>query len=448
MNKRNTSRRILRTGFLPLLVLALLFSSCRGGEATDAEVASLSVKDRPPILTDVDPPASAKDIPLATIQESPPAPEDDGALAPEDSELSVSADTDTVTIRMVGDILLHDPIEAAARDENGNYDFSFIFDKTRDLISSADLAIVNQEVILGGEELGVAGYPNFNAPFEVGDALAEAGFDVILHATNHALDRGGLGLSNALSFWKTQHPEMTICGINESQEEQDTLRIVERKGIRVAVLNYTYGTNGVGLPYEMPFGVNMLYDTDRVLSDIRRAEEEADFTILCPHWGVEYSLGASDEQRELLELYREAGADLVLGCHPHVIEPIEWLEDEDPERRTNNHGGGDLLVYYSVGNFVSWTSEYGPGISNRMLGGMAEITIGRDEDNEVAIRDYGIRPVVSHVRSGHANVVVYPLADYPEELAAESEIIYQDANYSRDYLTDLCSRVWEGMELL
>ncbi len=178
---------------------------------------------------------------------------------------------ENVTILMVGDILLHTPVEEAAKDEEGNYNYDFIFENLKDEISGADIAIVNQEVILGGKELGVSGYPAFNAPFEVGDALVAAGFDVVCHGTNHALDKGKAGIVNTCNYWKSSHPEITVLGINADSKEQEAVTIIEKKGIKIALLNYTYGTNGIPMPSDMPFAVDML-DEDKVVQDLKFAE--------------------------------------------------------------------------------------------------------------------------------------------------------------------------------
>ena len=142
-----------------------------------------------------------------------------------------------VSIIMVGDILLHTPVAESGVQEDGSYNFDALFYNVKDQISEADLAIVNQEVIIGGKELGISGYPCFNAPYELGDALVGAGFDVVLHATNHALDQGKKGIKNCLSFWKKNHPDIAVLGINESQNAQDDIFVYEQEGIRIAVLN-------------------------------------------------------------------------------------------------------------------------------------------------------------------------------------------------------------------
>ncbi len=348
-----------------------------------------------------------------------------------------------ITIVMVGDILLHTPVEEAAEDDAGNYNFDFIFEDTKKDIASADIAIVNQEVIIGGEELGVSGYPAFNAPTEIGDALVKAGFDVVCHGTNHALDKGKKGILNTLDYWEENHPEITILGINDSKEDQENITIIEQDGIKIALLNYTYGTNGISLPKGMPYAVDML-DKDKVISDLKYAEENADFTIVCPHWGTEYELGTDSSQKKWAKIFREYGADLVIGTHPHVIEPIEMMEDDSPGY-SNNHGNGDMLVYYSLGNFVNWTSGKGKGVANRMVGGMAEISIGLDKNGEVVIKDYGVEALVCHVKSGDRNIRVCPLSSYSEAMGLENEIRKQDSTFSTQYCIDLVNNIWKKL---
>lgn len=339
----------------------------------------------------------------------------------------VAPEEDTLTLIMVGDVLLHDPVEDAACDAEGNYNFDFLFEETKDEIAAADIAIANQEVMIGGEELGVSGYPAFNAPYEIGDALTNAGFDVICHGTNHALDKGGAGIRNALTYWKEQHPEMVIAGINASQEEQDTIDIVEAKGMRIAILNYTYGTNGIALPQDAPYAVNLL-EEQQVISDLEVAEEQADFTVVCPHWGIEYQLEETAEQQRWAKLMVEHGADLIIGTHPHVIEPYEEVDG--------------VPVYYSLGNFINWTSDSGTGIANRMVGGMAKVTLQRDKDGTVIVYNYGVKALVCHLTSGAQGIVAYPLSDYTPDLADANAIRNQDSYFSYAYCNNLCNQVW------
>lgn len=340
-----------------------------------------------------------------------------------------------ISIIMVGDILLHTRVADSGMQDDGSYNFDAVFANVKDEIAAADLAIVNQEVIIGGEELGISGYPCFNAPYELGDALAAAGFDVVLHATNHTLDKGGRGVNNCLSFWESNYPDIAVLGINGSEEAQDDIYVYEQDGLSIAILNYTYGTNGIAMPSDMPYAVNLL-DEEKVAEDIRKAEELADFTIVCPHWGTEYKLIPSAEQKRWTALFLENGADLVIGTHPHVIEPIEWLSDDN---------GNEMLVYYSLGNFVNWTSGAGEGVANRMVGGMAEVTIGRNADGEAYISDYGVEPLVCHLEEGAGGVTAYLLSDYTQQMADDNMIIRQDGGFSLEYCENLCSEVWGGL---
>lgn len=412
-------RRKRWSGNLAAVLFAVCFccTGC-GRESAVPYVVTAEESGRTQDLAQGDETRTAQDA-LQTREETEPEPEE--------------AEPASVSLVMVGDILLHTPVEESARTEDGGYDYSAIFAHVLEEIEAADLALVNQEVILGGEELGVSGYPAFNAPYEAGDALVEAGFDVVCHATNHALDKGKTGLLNCLSFWRENHPEEAVLGIYASEEERDAVYIYEKEGMRIAILNYTYGTNGIPLPDGMPYAVNLL-EEEQVAADLLRAETEADFTIVCPHWGTEYNLGISAEQQKWTQIFLENGADLVLGTHPHVIEPIEWVGDEENEKK--------MLVYYSLGNFVNWTSGQGEGVADRMVGGMAQVTLGWGEDGSVEIVGQGILPLVCHVESGQGGVRVYPLEEYSQELAKKNEIVKQDPDFSLEYCLELCRKVW------
>lgn len=338
-----------------------------------------------------------------------------------------------VSIIMVGDMLMHTPVEESALQEDGTYSYDAIFANTVEEIKAADLAIVNQEVIIAGESFDVSGYPAFNAPFELGHDLIEAGFDVVCHGTNHALDQGKKGLKSCIAFWEENYPEIPVMGINGSKEAQEEIYVYEQDGLKIAVLNFTYGTNGIALPSDMPYAVDML-EEEAVVSAIAKAEEMADFTVVCPHWGTEYVLKQTKEQEKWAKIFFENGVDLVIGTHPHVIEPIEMMTDEV--------SGHSMLVYYSIGNFVNWTSSSGKGIANRMVGGMAQITVGTDETGKAVILDYGVEPVVAHLTEGVNGVTTYFLKDYTYTLASENEIRKQDENFTLEYCEELCDKVW------
>lgn len=426
-NEKNLRQKKINIWYAGILTIALL-SAC-GKAEIEQQDHGLAANDA----------ASQENTTAVTgeafreIEESPKVPAQEMA-APETPSPSP---TPEYTIIMVGDVLLHTPVEESCLQEDGSYDYDSLFAQTMDEIQAADLALVNQEVIIGGADLGISGYPCFNADFSLCDSLVETGFDVICHATNHAMDKGRAGLVSCAEYWKNKYPQIAVLGIHDTVDTSTSCGadpvILELPDMRIAVLNYTYGTNGISLPADMPYAVDLL-DEEQVAADIQRAEELADFTIVCPHWGTEYRLTPDASQEKWTKLFAENGADLVLGTHPHVIEPIEWVTD--PE------SGNEMLVYYSLGNFVNWTSGTGVGVANRMVGGMAEVTITRNDDGEVEIADYGVRPLVSHVTSGPGGVTTYFLEDYSEELAGENEIISQDPEFSFAYCIDLCDSVW------
>ena len=342
-------------------------------------------------------------------------------------------DPETMQIVMVGDMLMHDRIIASGKQEDGTYNFDHLFKNVAEFISAADLAIVNQETMMGGPRYGYTGYPSFNSPYELADAEVKAGFDVLLLATNHTLDKTKNGVLNCMEYLDTTYPDLGYVGINHSQEEQNNnIYVYEANGIKVAILNYTYGTNGIPIPSDMPYIVNML-DEKKVRSDIRKAEKIADFTIVCPHWGTEYKLEPDNSQKKWANIFLEEGADLVLGAHPHVIEPIEWLTHEN---------GNEMLVYYSLGNFINGTSSTGHGVTNRMVGGIADVTIQRNEETgKVEIIEYGAVPIVCHIAKG-TDYTVYYMEDYTQEMASQNLILSQDPEFSKALCESVFAQVW------
>ncbi|MCM1213017.1 MAG: CapA family protein [Lachnospiraceae bacterium] len=426
-------------------------------EESTLQAGDLSRQDNVPPQDSVSQSDSASRQPDASDNTSQQSDSSDGTFRQSGASDSqpLESSTPEITLVMVGDILLHTPVAESGLREDGCYDFSAVFSHMKEEISAADLALVNQEVILGGMELGISGYPAFNAPYELGDALVDAGFDVVLHATNHALDRGAKGILNCLDFWEENHPEIAVLGIHDSAEDQDEIYVYEQNGIQIAILNYTYGTNGIPLPQGMDYAVDGLSDLDQIAEDLRQAEEMADFTIVCPHWGTEYRLTQDAGQDKLAQFFWENGADLVLGTHPHVIEPVAWvtaegiqtcdLTEQETGQGVSLIGNGmqdGMLVYYSLGNFVNWTSGTGEGVADRMVGGMAKVTLGLSEDGNVSIKEYGMEPLICHVEEGIDGVTVYPLYEYTEELAGQNAIRLQDGNFSLRYCFDLVERVW------
>ena len=325
----------------------------------------------------------------------------DNSLPVISSNVQGSDEYKQVTLLAVGDNLIHIEVVQSGKQEDGTYSFDHLYDEIKDEIMAADIAVINQETILGGKALNYSGYPAFNSPTEIGDSLVEAGFDVMLHATNHTMDKGLKGVNNTFEHWDT-YPDITILGINKTEEDRSKIPIVEINGIRIAMLNYTYGLNGYKVPNGMPYLVNML-DRKEMEKDIKKAHEEADFVIVYPHWGTEYVYKPIESQKDLVDFFYELGVDLIIGSHPHVLQPVEWITSASEHK---------MLVYYSLGNFLSYQKE-----PTRMLGGIAHVTITKD-DTDTYISDAAITPIVTHYEHGPAdyNYGIYKLSEYNSEL--------------------------------
>ena len=324
--------------------------------------------------------------------------------------------TTSASIVAVGDNLLHDVVIAAGLQPDGTYNFDSFYTPIRSDVENADLAIINQETILGGAELGYSGYPCFNSPQEMGDTLVRMGFDVVQQASNHSMDKGAKGIRNAMAYWQQNHPEIVTLGLNETAEaQQNNIAVVEKNGIKFALLNYTYGLNGIPLPDDQPYLVNLL-DQELMASHIAKAKTLADVVIVLPHWGTEYVYEPDSLQQEMTQFFAEQGVDIVIGTHPHVVQPMEWVDRPD---------GQKMLVYYSLGNLISCQDR-----TPRMLGGMARITVEKTGE-EISITHAGITPLVTHYQnSSDWNFTVYKLSDYTEELAAKHGMRRHDSSFS------------------
>lgn len=310
-----------------------------------------------------------------------------------------------IQLMMIGDILVHQGVYKSGMRQDGTLNYDHLFQHILPDIEAADIRIVNQETILGGNELGFSGYPLFNSPQEIGDAEAKAGFNTILHATNHTLDQGQKGVENCKNFWK-KYPEINVLGINETEEDSHDITIFKKEDFRVALLNYTYGTNGIPLPSSKPYIVNLLNE-EKIIKDVTAAKELADMVVVCPHWGTENLHATDAEQARWTQLFADLNVDVVIGTHSHVMGEVEVLTRKD---------GNPMLVYYSLGNFVSTQSK-----KAQMIGGMANVTLVKDR-NTCYIKDYAYTPVITQKASGPSQITTYKLTDYTEQLAVANRI--------------------------
>ncbi len=335
----------------------------------------------------------------------------------------------TISIVAAGDNLLHMPVINSGKKADGSYDFSHIFAKLQPLFKDADLAIIGQETIFGGAHLDYSGYPLFNSPSDMGKTLVNEGFDIVLHASNHVLDRFSEGVENTLKFWD-EYPEVSVLGINKNEEEKQKVTILNIKGARLAVLNYTYGTNGISVPSDKKYLVNYI-DPEKIKQDALFSEQNADFTIAFMHWGTEYSFSPDSFQKELCEDMCEWGVDLVIGAHPHVIEPVEWYTNEN---------GNEMLVYYSLGNFVSRQLE-----AKNLLGGLAQIDL-KYNGERVYIHDYTFIPIVTHYDTNYQNFAVYRLKEYTDSLASTHGVAQKDGAVSVKRWRSMVEYVFDGYD--
>ena len=283
---------------------------------------------------------------------------------------------DTLTLMFIGDVMSHMPQVDAARLPGGTYDYAPCYRFLAPYIASADICIANMEVPLAGAPY--SGYPQFSCPDAMMSQLFDAGVDVFLTANNHTCDKGAKGIRRTIQVMDSLGIPHVGTYFDSTDFQQRNPLMVERDGFRIAVLNYTYGTNGI--PALNPFIVNML-DSAAIARDIARARElKADYIVVMPHWGIEYERKQNKGQKGYANYMYECGADMVIGGHPHVVQPIT-LENK------NEYGVAQRVTAYSLGNFVSnQRKRYTDG------GIIVKCEIVRDTNGTVRVTNYEYLP--------------------------------------------------------
>ena len=313
---------------------------------------------------------------------------------------------DFLSILIAGDFMQHGPQIKAALQNDSTYNYDECFASVKPVIEQADVAIGNLEVTLGGKPY--AGYPQFRAPDEYLQSIVDAGIDVIVTANNHCLDSGKHGLERTIMMMDAAGVHHLGTYVDEIERDKNYPFILDCNGIRVAILNFTYGTNG--LPVEKPNIVNMM-DTVAIAEDlIKTCEMNPDVIIAIPHWGIEYQTLPSEEQRMMANWLIDNGVDHVIGGHPHVAQPMELLND------------GRNFVAYSLGNFISNQS-----MPNTFGGYMVKLDFVKN-DSLTMLYDCGYIPYwVSrpHDNGFTHNYRVLPL-DEPDSLLTKTEIKHRD----------------------
>lgn len=359
---------------LPLLLTVLLLVGC-GQETTEipSEEAVPEAETSAPVEPVPDP-------------EPVPEPEPESEPAPENIVLKLTA---------VGDNLVHNTLSFDSRMDDGSYDFRPIYRGVAHKIEGSDIAIVNQEVPLDGT---AGSYPTLSAPFEVADALREIGFNAATLANNHMADKGADGIRLTLEALESRG--FATAGAHAA--DAPNYAILEKQGIRIGLLSYTYGTNG-GIP--AGWTIDRI-GTDRITADVQALRPQCDFLAVAMHWGEEYQTTPSEGQQEFAHLLADLDVDLILGSHPHVMQPAEWLTQPD---------GGETLCIYSLGNFTCDQRD-----QDRMIGALLTCGLTFSPDGTfLGYESAELDGVVTHCTWGSKNFALYMLEDYTEELAAQ-----------------------------
>ena len=299
----------------------------------------------------------------------------------------------TANMIMVGDALIHSSVyEDAHRIANYNgYNFKPQISLIKEKVKDYDIAYYNQETILGGTSLGLSNYPRFNSPFEVGDAMIDAGFNLVSLATNHTADKGERGIINSREYWNKQNNVQAVGSYTSNKEKEEIeSRILEVNHIKYAMLNYTYGTNGMPISHSYlvnvwPTNTEKINNPDNdtkyqayketVKNDLNKLRDKVDVLMVAMHWGVEYTHTPTLYERDMAKFLADNGVDIIIGAHPHVIQPIEWIDD--------------TLVIYSLGNFISSQYQNQDSCYNYrcMVGLMTSLTITKKQtSNKIDIK--------------------------------------------------------------
>lgn len=251
----------------------------------------------------------------------------------------------TFTLTALGDVLCHNTQYWDALDKSTNtYDFSYVFENVKEYTNKADVTIANLETSFA--DAPYSNYPTFNSPASLATALKDIGIDIITTAGNHCLDKGFKGLSETIDVLDKN--EIEHLGTYKTAEDQEKLFIKDLNGAKVAFIDYTYGTNGIPVPTGKEFCVNII-DTEKIKDEIEKAKDQkVDVIIACMHWGQEYHTTQTKEQEDLADFLFQNGVDIIIGNHPHVIEPFETKEVTMPDGTKKQ-----CFVAYALGNFTA-----------------------------------------------------------------------------------------------
>lgn len=318
----------------------------------------------------------------------------------------------SVSLVAFGDNLIHETVYRAAKTGN-TYDFSSMFLEISAYLDNFDLRFINQETILGGKELGLSTYPTFNSPQELGDDLVAAGFNLISLANNHTLDRGEQAVINSVKFWESKGVIYSGSAISPTQSQ---VKQFAKNNISFAFVAYTYGTNGIPHPEGKTHLAN-IYSDVKAKKDLENLNEEVDILIVSMHWGEEYQNLPNETQLNQARFLSDLGVDIIIGHHPHVIQPVDILENKQGEK---------TLVIYSLGNFLS--DQVG---IDRLIGMGVYLDIVKEIDGKIHLKNIGAKLLYRYKNYNDnsfrvllfQNVNEYFLKDYQRYFEEKKELI-------------------------
>ncbi len=387
-----------------LFALVLLLSACDGRPAETTAVPEVVTTPEETVTVRMEPVTT----PITTEAPEPPTLYSFSFLAAGDN------------------MIYYGNVRDAARNAKGTdkkYDFTPSYTSIKPIVEQYDLSFINQEVLMCGAGYDFTYYPRFNAPQEVGDAVVDAGFDIIGMANNHMLDKGENGLKATLDYWEKQ--PVTLIGAYRNREAFDHITVLEQNGIKIALLAFTDWTNGISLPKGSEMFVPYT-DKELIAAKVAEAESLADITIVSMHWGDEFTFKVNDKQKEVARIICENGGDVILGHHPHVLQPIEWVES----------GEQKTLCVYSLGNFMAEME-----LDSKIVGGMVTFDVEKlGEDGSAEVKNVHFIPTVFDYTKSFYNNHIYLMENYTAEQAKAHGMAYYGNSTTlarlKKYVTD------------
>ncbi len=431
MRKKRMKRRVFLVSTVCILLSVAVTFGVGFGVFGWGNNGGVSIASSSEALASADttPPSGTSGTAAASLPASVPEPQ------PTEHTLSFSA---------VGDNLIHEAVYVSAQQHAGGegYDFSYCYENVTDFFGQYDVNWINQETLVN-DEFPASTYPMFSTPGEMGHALYDAGWRVFALSNNHTYDKENMGdvsgVSATMRFWESMPEDVVTTGLFTGYDDDSGISIHEQNGIKIAYVAFAESTNGIPPPSDLEafviYTTNLYGDADVAAMEhkVRRARELADVVVVSVHWGVEYSHTPTDGQRNLAANFAEWGADVVIGTHPHVIQPIEYVETSD---------GRQVPVAYSLGNFLSAQNE-----PPRMVGLAFTFDISMTVEPDgthlpATITNVKAYPAITHYEysggSFYENSRVYMYNDYTDELADQHAV---PGGISREYIANLASDV-------